>query len=197
MVQITLEGTLADFFRAEDARNGTTSIPCAFICYNLISDIDLVPWLPHENRPDRLPVFNGLKEDLTETSAVIDAQYRFQAEFCSSLEHVERAVGASLAMPFLPVDAIAHLPHHFDLDLHYKLQSKRALALSGLSTPNAQLVDFRSPHLAWDSETLEQEIGRVADVIRTRHTPFVLKSNSSGSKGVYIIRTSEDQHTIL
>jgi ATP-grasp domain len=142
-------------------------------------------------------IYSNLEDDLAETIGVINPQCRFEPSICTSLEQIHLSVGDSFVIPYLPSDGLAHLPHHTDPDDHYELLTKRALALSGLPTPNAQLIDFGRPETGWDSETLNNEVARAISTIHHRVRPFVLKSNSSGgSRGTYLVRTLADQAAV-
>lgn len=124
--------------------------------------------------------YSNLEDDLAETIGVINPHCRFESSLCTSLEHIHLSISDSLIIPFLQSDGLAHLPHHTDLDDHYELLTKRALTLSGLPTPNAQLVDFGRPETGWESETLNCEVAWAISAIHYRVRLFVLKSNSSG-----------------
>ena len=82
-------------------------------------------------------IYSNLEDDLAETIGVINPHCRFEPSFCTSLEQVHLAVGDLLVIPHPPSEGVANLPHHTDPDDHYELLTKRALALSGLPTPNA------------------------------------------------------------
>ncbi|KAJ3493317.1 hypothetical protein NLG97_g4809 [Lecanicillium saksenae] len=229
MSPIKLEGTVEQFFGDEAVRNGDGRSPPAFIAYNPISDVDLMPWLPRNDRyliqqwrpmgdldcspitklilmPQRMawalgsmPViflrsngkldgqslFDEVEENVARFSAAISLEQRFKGTVCDSMQRVEEATKGSQVMSFLPVDCFAETSPFFDPDTHYELQSKRALALSGLPTPPAQLVDFDLPEMGWTAESVEENIERAVHMIKIRAIPFALKSNSSsGSKGV-------------
>lgn len=135
-----------------------------------------------------------LEDDLEQTLAVLDPSCRFAPRFCKSLQEIHESVGSTEIIPFLPSDGLANLRLFNDPDDHYFLLSKRGLALSGLPTPKAQLVDFAVPQTAWSSDTLNHEISQAVKAIHERRPPFVLKSNSAGgSKGTYLIHNSEEK----
>lgn len=138
-----------------------------------------------------------MEEDLAEMVGVIDPRSRFEPVFCSSFDQVRTSVGDnSVIIPYLPSDGIVNLPHYMNPDDHYELLSKRGLALSGLPTPKAQLIDFEPPKagLCWDADGLNKEVTRAISAIHHRSLPFVLKTNSAGgAKGTYLIRTTAEQ----
>ena len=137
------------------------------------------------------------RDDLEQTLAVLDPGCRFAPAFCRSPAEVHMRMGSTEIIPFLPSDGLANLRHYINPDDHYVLLSKRGLALSGLPTPTAQLVDFEAPKTSWDSNTLNNEIARALNTIHNRQLPFVLKANSAGGgKGTYLTHTSEDRATL-
>ncbi len=142
-------------------------------------------------------IYSNLEDDLAETIGVMSPRCRFEPSFCTSLEEIRQSAGDSVVIPYLPSDGLEGLKHLTNPDVHYELLSKRALALSGLPTPNAQLIDFALPERGCDNEILDNQIARAISAIHHHSRPFVLKSNSSGgSKGTYIIRTLADQAAV-
>ncbi len=127
-------------------------------------------------------ISSRVEEDLAETIAVIDPECRFKPKLCKSLEEIRTSVGNTEAIPFLPSDGLANLRHHINPDDHYELLSKRELALSGLPTPKAQLVDFTAPKIGWDTKNLNDEIAQAISAIHHRLPPFVLKSKQVGAR---------------
>ncbi|KAK7954417.1 solid-state culture specific protein [Apiospora saccharicola] len=153
-----------------------------------------VAFLKSGNQVIEKSVFDNLEKDIADCSRILVDTCKFQPRFCSSMDELSENVHGSLVIPYLPFDGITNLPHYFDPDEHYDLQSKRALALSGLPTPAATLIDFEPHPAGWTGERLRNEIARAIEIIHKRSRPFVLKSNSSyGSKGVYLVHTQEDQ----
>ena len=84
---------------------------------------------------------NGLEDDLAETIGVIKPHYQFEPRFCATLEQICQSVGDSLVITFFPSDGLTRLPHDANPNGHYELLTKRALALSGLPIPKAQLIE--------------------------------------------------------
>jgi len=151
-----------------------------------------------ENQEDT--IFNTVESDLAKTLSIIDAQSRFQPVFGTSRTTICKFAKNSTVIPYLPADGLdaAHYTHP---DIHYELLSKRGLALSGLPTPRAQLVDFDLPEGGWTDAIIDKEVARAVSAIRNNTRPFVLKTNcAGGGKGTYIIHTKAEQaaveHTI-
>lgn len=158
-----------------------------------------VVFFEHEVSEEQIDLMVGrrMKEDLEQTLAVVEPGCRFAPVFCKSPGEIHMSLGSSETISFLPFDGLAELCHYISPDEHYILLSKRELALSGLPTPKAQLVDFTAPRTGWDSNNLNNEVARAINAIHDRQPPFVLKSNSAGgSKGTYLIHTLEDRATV-
>ena len=100
--------------------------------------------------------------------------------------------------PYPPLDFLDKHPCLLDQNTHYRLLSKRDLALSGLPTPRTELIDSDiSPlvvHQGGDSEAAEAasiaaETQRMLRPIRERTVPFVIKfPQSLAGQGVFVIR---------
>ncbi|KAH7096207.1 hypothetical protein BKA62DRAFT_38740 [Auriculariales sp. MPI-PUGE-AT-0066] len=126
----------------------------------------------------------------------------------------------------MPTDDLEHLPHLIDPETHYELLSKRGLALSGLRTPRATLLDLDMTHERWRfhsrpnalgvSDEVEA-IGRmtrkrlvasdIADLpaghtdlatyIREHPLPFVIKLQQSVSgHGTWLVTTEEQREQV-
>ena len=142
-------------------------------------------------------ILSRTRDDLEQTLAVLDPGCRFAPAFYKSPEEIHMSISSADTIPYLPSDGLANLRHYISPDDHYMLLSKRGLALSGLPTPKAQLVDFDVPKTGWDGDTLNDAIARAINAIHHRQLPCVLKSNSAGgSKGTYLIHTMEDRATV-
>ncbi|KAL8752247.1 MAG: hypothetical protein Q9199_005881 [Rusavskia elegans] len=158
-----------------------------------------VVFFKHEVSEEQIDLMVGrrMKEDLEQTLAVLEPGCRFAPVFCKSPEEIHMSLGSSETISFLPFDGLAELCHYISPDEHYILLSKRELALSGLPTPKAQLVDFTAPRTGWDSNNINHDVARAINAIHDRQPPFVLKSNlAGGSKGTYLIHTLEDRATV-
>lgn len=96
---------------------------------------------------------------------------------------------------FAPMDCLLPLPHLVDPEAHYELLSKRGLALSGLPTPETEVVDtvLGSAQVS-DRALVDSEVRRMMSRIRNRQPPFVIKMPQSFSgHGTFMIRTNADR----
>lgn len=93
-----------------------------------------------------------------------------------------------------PMDCLLPLPHLVDPEAHYEVLSKRGLALSGLPTPDTEIVDtVLGPAQISDHELVDFEVQRMISRIRARQPPFVIKMPQSLSgQGVFMVRTDTD-----
>ena len=144
-------------------------------------------------------IYSNLEVDLAETMSVIDPQCRLQPIFCTSLEEIRLRVNGSLVIPYLPSDGLAQIvPHHTKPDVHYELLTKRALALSGLPTPRAQIIDFNDSDMCCLGGSLDNAVNRTISIIQNRVLPFVLKTNyCAGGRGTYVVRSPADQAAVV
>ncbi|KAI1192374.1 solid-state culture-specific protein-like protein [Nemania serpens] len=98
-----------------------------------------------------------------------------------------------------PMDCFAHLAPLVDADAHYDLQSKRALAISGIPTPSTEVIDTKlQPSQAGNAKLVAAEVGRMVGCVESRQPPFVLKMQQSlGSQGTIVVRSSKDREHAL
>lgn len=98
-----------------------------------------------------------------------------------------------------PMDCLANIPHAIDPKLHYELQSKPGLALSGLPTPPTQLIapELR-PDQAGDEAAVDAEVERMLRLVRERALPFVAKMpQACAGQGVFVVRSETDRQEVL
>ncbi|KAI2629329.1 solid-state culture-specific protein-like protein [Hypomontagnella submonticulosa] len=98
-----------------------------------------------------------------------------------------------------PMDCFAHLAHLVNADAHYDLQSKRALAVSGIPTPSAEVIDTKlQPSQACNDGLVAAEVDRMAACVQSRQPPFVLKMQQSlGSQGTIVVRNTDGKEHAL
>lgn len=138
--------------------------------------------------PETLAMSSSVEEDLELTRSILDPDCRFVPVFCESPQQCCDILREARVAAFLPSEHLASLDHVVDIDKHYMLLSKRALALSDLPTPRAQLVDFTAPSAGWTTSNLDREIAKAVAAIHGCDPLFKLKSNSAGGgKGTYLI----------
>ncbi len=92
--------------------------------------------------------------------------------------------------PYPPLDFIDDHPCVVSQDVHYRLLSKRDLALSGLPTPQTDVIDGElSPAEVQDDKGVEAEAQRIIQAVRDRALPFVIKfPQSLAGQGVFVVR---------
>lgn len=92
--------------------------------------------------------------------------------------------------PYPPLDFIDDHACVVSQDVHYRLLSKRDLALSGLPTPQTDAIDGElSPEETRDENAVEAEAQRIIQVVRDRPIPFVIKfPQSLAGQGVFVVR---------
>jgi ATP-grasp domain len=89
-----------------------------------------------------------------------------------------------------PMDCLLPLPHLVDPEAHYEVLSKRGLALSGLPTPDTEVIDtVLGPAQLSDHDLVDFEVQRMLARARARPLPFVLKTpQSSSGRGTFLVR---------
>ena len=94
-----------------------------------------------------------------------------------------------------PMDCLLTLPHLVEPEAHYETNSKRGLALSGLPTPDSEIIDtVLGPAQISDHELVDFEVQRMMSRIRARQPPFVIKvPQSLSGQGTFIVRTDADR----
>jgi len=127
--------------------------------------------------------------------------------------------------PSFPLDGLEHLSHVVEPTVHYELLSKRGLALSGLKTPRATLLDLDVPRGQWNFHCLPavvavadhaRPVGEMqqrslivstggstpprtkdlASYIRHHELPFVIKLQQSvSSAGTWLINNASERES--
>ena len=94
-----------------------------------------------------------------------------------------------------PMDCLLTLPHLVDPEAHHETNSKRGLALSGLPTPDSEIIDtVLGPAQISDHELVDFEVQRMMSRISARQPPFVIKLPQSRSgRGTFIVRNDADR----
>ncbi|KAL4922396.1 hypothetical protein BDW62DRAFT_217284 [Aspergillus aurantiobrunneus] len=132
--------------------------------------------------------------DVRRTFAQLDPDQQPSLTFASSPGSISLDAGAQIAV-LLPTDCLSHLPHLVHPETHYEMLSKRGLALSGLPTPPSQVID--TCLVGDDPVLLEQEIGRILDMVDQRPLPFMVKLPQSISGiGVFPITTQAERDRV-
>ena len=123
-------------------------------------------------------------------------------------------------MSKMALDALEGQPVVFDLDKHWFLNSKAALATSGLSTPKADIIEVvgYAPAAKYCCEScrsgdtyyvssdckgarskwLDQQVKQTLDRVTERSLPFVLKLQQSfGGAGTNIVTNEEERSKLV
>lgn len=135
------------------------------------------PQRPHV--VDALQVFEGLIP-----------QQRPQTTFVANPGHIDLSPGVGIAITS-PMDCLLDLPHDVNPEAHYQCLSKRALASSGLPTPNSVVIDTGiQPHQVHDAECIKAEVSRMLEPILERTLPFAVKMPQAlAGQGTFLIQT--------
>lgn len=114
--------------------------------------------------------------------------------FVSSPKTIFLSPGTKAAVA-IPMDCMLHLPHTVDPEVHYELLFKKNLALSGLPTPESEVIRTNlQPHQIYDESSLDAEVGCMMEPILNRTLPFVIKlPQSLSGEGVFLIHTESDR----
>lgn len=114
---------------------------------------------------------------------------RPKLSFISNSETFKPERGVKIS-PYPPLDFIDDHPCVVSQEVHYKLLSKRDLALSDLSTPQTDVIDgILSPADINDENAVETESQRIIQAVRDRPLPFVIKfPQSLAGQGVFVVR---------
>jgi hypothetical protein len=141
---------------------------------------------------DKLPAHHV---DMRRTFAQLMPDQQPNLTFVNSPESISLNAGAKIAV-LLPTDCLSHLPHLVHPEIHYEILSKRGLALSGLATPQSQVIDTCLVDLG-DPILLKQEVARIVDSISQRQLPFMVKLPQSVSgMGTYAITTEAERDRV-
>ena len=123
---------------------------------------------------------------------------RPESRFVSSPTEITMNPNEKVAI-WNPMDCPTHLPHLFNLEMHYELLSKRGLAISEIPTPKSDVTDCNlQPDQTNNESLLKNEVQRMMKPVNERAIPFVIKlPQSLGSQGVFVVQTdSEKQEAI-
>ena len=97
----------------------------------------------------------------------------------------------------IPMDCMLQLPHLADPESHYEVLSKSALAISGLPTPQSEVIEtVLQPHQTCNDALIDSESARMTLPISQRLIPFIIKMPQALSgQGTFIIRTETDRES--
>ena len=157
------------------------------------------------------------------TLAVLDPGQAPELVFCPGPESIPVAAAKIDMIAYkLALDGLEGYPLTVDLDTHWFLNSKAALALSGLPTPKADVVEvlgfgddpntcceickadrssikiIRTECTGSRGRWLNKQIDVLTDAIQARPAPFVFKSQQSfGGAGTWVVTNDEEKKALL
>lgn len=166
------------------------------------------------------------REEIESTLSVLDAAQRPRIVICSSPDDIPvEAEGIDMLAYKLMLDGLEKYNLVVDADIHWFLNSKAALAESGLPTPRSDVVDLTgfcidalaccetcdragaasdkgyviptSCEGARGTWLAEQE-ARIYELLRARPLPFVLKNQQTfGGAGTFMVRTEAEREAVV
>lgn len=146
-----------------------------------------------ESKSDRI--------DVLETLEALNPEVRPEVSFVPGPKDIRLENPNSKLSVSLPIDCLESYPHVVDPDVHYELATKRALALSGLQTPEAKLIEYGLPSNLSEEHKfswIEAHLARVKKTLEAQTLPFVLKLNqATGGDGTYVTRTTVEQENLI
>ncbi|CAM6084068.1 unnamed protein product [Calypogeia fissa] len=94
----------------------------------------------------------------------------------------------------LPIDGLENQPQVINPEVLWELLSKRGLAVSGVPTPKAVLVELDSQRENSEDDYVRRGLG----LLRHRPLPYVVKVNQTiGGYGTFVITTEEERSEVL
>lgn len=154
------------------------------------------------------------KQDAIETLNVLSEAQRPDLRFYSGPRDFDGF--GDTTMPFallLPMDILEKQAHVIEPTLHFELLSKRALAISGLKTPESQILDLdnlpdleeycdQSVEQKHDPEAkllkVKKQLDAAVDFINRRSLPFVLKLQQTvGGLGSFFAWTETQRQDLI
>ncbi|PHH74721.1 hypothetical protein CDD80_2881 [Ophiocordyceps camponoti-rufipedis] len=96
---------------------------------------------------------------------------------------------------FAPIDCLEHLPSLISFDAHYRALSKRDLALSGVPTPQTDVIDtMLDARQVQDPQLRAAEVRRMLELVKQKPLPYVVKlPQACAGRGTYIVRNQDDR----
>ena len=123
---------------------------------------------------------------------------RPELSFVTKPEDIVLPSGAKIAV-INPMDCMLHLPHLIDPESHYDVLSKSGLALSGLPTPDSEVVEtVLQAYQTHEEALIRSESMRMIATVSERRVPFVVKMPQALSgQGTFLIRSEPDRQNAL
>ncbi|KAL8377157.1 hypothetical protein RB595_008029 [Gaeumannomyces hyphopodioides] len=162
------------------------------------------------------------RREAERTIAALEADQRPELVFCPGPAEIPvEEAGIDLLACKLMIDGLERYDLVVPAETHWFLNSKAALAQSGLPTPVCDAIElsghgaeaglcckacqqstdeFVVPELCTGERGrwVDQESAKIYDAVRARALPFVLKNQQTfGGAGTYIVNTEEDRARLL
>lgn len=131
----------------------------------------------------------GPRTDAADVFSCLVPSQRPNLSFISSPSTFQADPGVQIS-PYPPQDFLDTHPTILSQESHYRLLSKRWLALSGLPTPKTILLDSNlTPADVLDDAKIAAETDRILTALRSHPVPFVIKfPQAVAGQGVFVIR---------
>ena len=140
---------------------------------------------PPSHQTDAFRVYDGLVPE-----------QRPKVHFIPRHDALKMKPGVSIS-PYPPMDFLDGHTCILDQEKHYRLMSKRDLALSDLPSPKTKVFDGHlTAEEARDDDKVEQEVERFVQAVRSEALPFVIKfPQSVTGQGVWFIGDEEKRES--
>lgn len=161
------------------------------------------------------------KREAEKTTSVLQASQRPLLLFCPGPEHIPlQENNIDMVACKVVLDGLEGYPMTCDLETHWFLNSKEALACSGLPTPKCDIVQldgccpeaetcchhcksgdplFVPPQCSGNrGDWLANSTDRVISALKSRELPFVLKNQQTfGGAGTYFVRNEKERDELV
>ncbi|KAK3290322.1 uncharacterized protein B0H64DRAFT_427854 [Chaetomium fimeti] len=137
------------------------------------------------------------RREAEDTISVLDPSQRPELIFCPGPSDIPvKEHGIDRLEYKVVLDGLDKYPLTHDLETHWMLNSKAALARSGLPTPKSDLIE--TPHPPPSRRLMLQPTTRILDAVRARPTPFVFKTQQAfGGAGTWLVTTDAQKSQLL
>ncbi|TXC04513.1 hypothetical protein FocTR4_00001749 [Fusarium oxysporum f. sp. cubense] len=132
------------------------------------------------------------RKQVAKTSATLPDCQRLQPVFCEGPDSIPiNETEIDLLACEVVHDSLERHSNVVPLETHWFLNSKRALADSGLPTPKCVIITVKGEHGSKSSQ-------RIYDALKSHPLPFVLKNQATfGGAGTFIAKTEEERQKII
>ena len=179
-------------------------------------DIDVDPY------SHRSSSSNHARAEALRTSSVLPSHQRPQVRFIAGPEELKLDHPGERLAVAMPLDALGRLPHVVPPNIHYDILSKACLAVSGLPTPQSQVIhlgssktiqsmatrrpgffpDALTAFTQFEIDSFRTQVSKASEnalkPILAHVLPFVLKQNLTVSGGgTYIVHTEAQRQALI